>query len=109
MPTRFGVLGVWGLTRPPCDLNPVSTTSHTGLTPGSVCASSATGAQPATLHFLPASIRRAVAHSVVNPYMQHNKYYREIGNSNALFSPTLPPGKAPEHPLMWTLDAVAIA
>ena len=48
-PTNLGVLMVRGFTRPPCALSQVSTSSHTGRTPGIVLASSATGAQPATL------------------------------------------------------------
>lgn len=52
----LGALSLRGLTRPPgCVLSQVSTTSHTCLLPW-LRASSATGAQPATLYFLPASI-----------------------------------------------------
>ena len=56
LPSWQGVLMWRGLTRPPCDLSQPSTNSHTGLTPGAVLASSATGAQPATLYFLSAAM-----------------------------------------------------
>ena len=49
IPTTLGVFSVRDLTGPLCAFNHVSTCSQTGLTPGIVRASSATGAQPATL------------------------------------------------------------
>ena len=49
VPTSCGVLMRRGATRPRWARSQVSTTSQTGLTPGCDRASSATGAQPATL------------------------------------------------------------
>ncbi len=49
MPMSLGVLTRRGLTRPVWPFSQGSMSSHTGFTPGAVRASSATGAQPATL------------------------------------------------------------